>query len=267
MLQAAEKMTPAELRRAIRKGDYTGHTAGLAPGFLQCNLVILPLEYADDFRAFANANPRSCPLAGISEPGARGLPSLGDDLDIARDAPRYHLYEHGALSGRPADISDIWRDDLVTFAIGCSFTMEEALLRAGISLRHIERDVTVPMFKSNIPLTPAGPFGGTMVVSMRPVAENRIAEASEISAGFPIAHGAPVHCGAPEEIGVADLQAPDWGEAVPVEPGERPLFWACGVTPQIALMLAKLPFAITHAPGAMLVTDRRGDNFTPLNAA
>ncbi|PVB59335.1 putative hydro-lyase [Labrenzia sp. 011] len=248
-------MAPSDARRAIRLGRYSGHTAGLARGRLQCNLAIVPGDYAADFQAFCRNNPKPCPLAGISAPGDPAIARLGDDVDIRTDAARYNVYRFGKLEEQVTDLSALWQDDLVAFAIGCSFTFENALLRAGFAMRHIDANVTVPMYRTTLETVPAGPFGGGMVVSMRPVAEDRLEEVRAICRTFPLAHGAPVHAGDPRAIGITDLNAPDWGEPVEIRKGEVPVFWACGVTPQVAIMAAKLPLSITHAPGAMLIAD------------
>ncbi|WP_299817579.1 putative hydro-lyase [uncultured Roseibium sp.] len=248
-------MTPADVRRAIRDGRYSGHTAGLAKGMLQCNLAIVPGDYAADFHTFCRNNPKSCPLAGISAPGETGIARLGGDVDIRTDAARYNIYRFGKLEKQVTDLSDMWQEDLVAFAIGCSFTFENALRRAGIAMRHIDENVTVPMYRTTLETVPSGPFGGGMVVSMRPVPEDRLEEVRKICGNYPLAHGAPVHTGSPEAIGIADLEAPDWGQPVEIRKGEVPVYWACGVTPQVAIMRAKLPLSITHAPGAMLIAD------------
>lgn len=248
-------MTPADARRAIRLGRYSGHTAGLAEGRLQCNLAIVPGDHAEDFHNFCRSNPKACPLAGISAPGEASIARLGADVDIRTDAARYNIYRFGKLEGQVTDLSDLWQDDLVAFAIGCSFTFENALRRAGISMRHIDANVTVPMYRTTLETKPAGPFGGGMVVSMRPVPEGRLEEVRSICRTYSLAHGAPVHAGDPGDIGIADLKDPDWGEPVEIRQGEIPVFWACGVTPQAAIMAAKLPLSITHAPGAMLIAD------------
>lgn len=248
-------MTPADVRRAIRDGLYSGHTAGLAKGRLQCNLAIVPGDYATDFHTFCRSNPKSCPLAGISAPGETTIARLGADVDIRTDAARYNIYRFGKLEKQVIDLSDMWQEDLVAFAIGCSFTFENALRRAGIAMRHIDENVTVPMYRTTLETKPSGPFGGGMVVSMRPVPEDRLKEVREICGNYPLAHGTPVHTGSPEAIGIADLVAPDWGQPVEIRKGEVPVYWACGVTPQVAIMRAKLPLSITHAPGAMLIAD------------
>ncbi|MEM5582692.1 putative hydro-lyase [Roseibium sp. AS2] len=249
------EMTPSDARRAIRLGRYSGHTAGLAGGRLQCNLAIVPVEYAADFHAFCRNNPNSCPLAGISAPGEASIARLGADVDIRTDAARYNVYRFGRLERQVTDLSGLWQDDLVAFAIGCSFTFEKALRQAGIAMRHIDENVTVPMYRTTLETVPSGPFGGGMVVSMRPVPEDRLQDVRRICRNYPLAHGVPVHAGDPQAIGISDLNAPDWGERVEIRTGEVPVFWACGVTPQAAIMTAKLPLSITHAPGAMLIAD------------
>ena len=242
-------------RRMIRDGLYSGHTAGLAKGNLQCNLAILPGELAEDFHAYCRLNPKACPLAGVSRPGDPSIPRLGEDVDIRTDAALYNIYCDGVLETQVTDLKTLWRDDLVAFAIGCSFTFEDALRKAGISMRHIDDNVTVPMFRSSIETVPSGPFQGGMVVSMRPIPETRLEEVFEICRKYPLAHGAPVHVGDPGAIGIAAIDSPDWGEAVDFRSDEVPVFWACGVTPQAAIMRSKPPLSITHAPGAMLIAD------------
>lgn len=243
------------VRAAIRAGRWRRHTAGLAPGALQVNLAILPGDLAGDFLAFCRANPKPCPLIDVSAPGDARLARLGADVDARTDAPRYCVYRDGALAEQPLDICALWRPDFMAFALGCSFSFERALAAEGLPLRHVERDATVPMYRTTIQTVPAGPFGGGMVVSMRPFAADDVARATAISARYPHAHGAPVHVGDPAAIGIADLDRPDWGDAVPVRAGEVPVFWACGVTPQAAILRAQPPIAITHAPGHMLIAD------------
>ncbi|MFD1344345.1 putative hydro-lyase [Litorisediminicola beolgyonensis] len=243
------------LRAAIRSGDYVKHTAGLGAGHLQTNLAILPEAYALDFMRYCQRNPKPCPLVGVSDTGDPMMRTLGRDIDIRTDVPAYNIYLDGKLADSVTDITDIWRDDMVAFALGCSFTFERALEEAGVPQWHIDHDTTVPMFRSNIETVPAGPFGGKMVVSMRMIAPERIDEVREISRRFPLAHGAPVHIGDPEGLGIADLSRPDWGDPAEIEPGKTPVFWACGVTPQVAIERAGVPLCITHKPGHMLVTD------------
>ena len=245
----------AEIRRAIREGAYAGPTSGLCPGQLQANIVILPQDLAEDFLAFCLANPRPCPLVGLGEPGDPGLAALGADLDIRTDVAGYIVYRDGVASEEHTDIAALWQPDFVTFAPGCSFTFENALMAAGIGLRHVEAQTTVPMYRTNVATVPNAVFGSDLVVSMRPIPEGRAAEVSEICARYPFAHGAPVHVGDPAALGIADIARPDWGDPVPIGAGELCAFWACGVTSQQALAAARVPFAITHKPGAMLITD------------
>ncbi len=244
-----------DVRHAIRRGEYAFHTAGLGKGFLQVNLAILPETHALDFMRFCQRNPKPCPLTGVSDTGNPMMFTLGRDIDIRTDTPAYNIYRDGMLERSVTEITDLWSDDLVAFAIGCSFTFEHALQKAGIKVWHIDHNKTVPMFRSNIDTVPAGVFRGKMVVSMRAVPEDRLDEVIEVARGFPLAHGAPVHWGDPAKIGIADITLPDWGDAAPVGPGQVPVFWACGVTPQVAIEAAKLPLCITHKPGHMLITD------------
>lgn len=254
----------SDLRAAIRAGDYRSHTAGLGKGYLQANLAIMPEAYALDFMRYCQRNPKPCPLTGVSDTGNPKMLTMGRDIDIRSDVPAYNIYRDGRLAGSVHDIGDIWRDDLVVFAIGCSFTFEHALMQAGIPLWHIEHDKTVPMFRSNIDTVPAGPFSGKMVVSMRAIPEDRVDETVAISRRFPLAHGAPVHWGDPAGIGISDITLPDWGDPAPIGPGEVPVFWACGVTPQVAIEAARLPLCITHRPGHMLITDVAEDAEVPI---
>jgi uncharacterized protein YcsI (UPF0317 family) len=242
-------------RRRIRNGGFIGATAGLAAGNVQANLVVLPQALAHDFLRFAQANPKPCPVLAVSEPGDPHLPALGEDLDLRTDLPKYRVWRDGELAGEPTDIRDLWRDDLVGFALGCSFSFEEALVEAGLELRHITCGTNVPMYRTNIRCVPAGPFVGPLVVSMRPFAPADAIRAIQITSRFPSVHGAPVHIGLPEAIGIADLARPDYGDRVPVRTGELPVFWACGVTPQAVVAEARPEFCVTHAPGSMLITD------------
>src|SRR5580692_1489209 len=259
VVDAFENAGPLE-RRRIRTGAFTGPTSGLAPGNVQANLVILPRNLAHDFLRFAQANPRPCPVLAVSEEGSPHFPSLGQDLDIRTDLPRYRVWRHGELVEEPHDIIHAWRGDLVGFALGCSFSFEEALLADGIEVRHISLNCNVPMYRTNIACVPAGVFSGPMVVSMRPMRPADAIRAVQITSRFPSVHGAPVHLGLPEQIGIADINKPDYGDAVPVGADEMPVFWACGVTPQAVLASAGLPLAITHSPGCMFVTDVRDES-------
>jgi len=251
-------------RQRIRSGAFTGPTAGLAPGNVQANLVILPRAYAHDFLRFAQANPKPCPVLAVSEAGSPLFPTLGQDLDIRSDLPRYRVWRDGTLVAEPTDIRDVWRDDLVSFAIGCSFSFEEALVEDGIEVRHITRDTNVPMYRTNIPCVPAGVFHGPLVVSMRPLKPADAIRAVQITSRFPSVHGAPIHFGMPHLIGISDIGKPDYGDPVPINADEYPVFWACGVTPQAVIAQAKPEFCITHAPGCMLVTDLRNTKLAAL---
>jgi len=243
------------VRQAIRNREYISHTAGLGRGYLQANLAIMPQSHALDFMRFCQRNPKPCPLSGVSDTGNPMMFTLGADIDIRTDVPAYNIYRDGKLTESVPDIREYWQDDFVAFALGCSFTFENALQLAGIRLWHIDNDKTVPMYRSAIDTVPAGPFSGKMVVSMRMVPNDRVAEVADISRKYPLAHGAPVHWGDPDRIGIADLGRPDWGDAAPVLAGHVPVFWACGVTPQVAIEAAGLPLCITHKPGHMLITD------------
>jgi uncharacterized protein YcsI (UPF0317 family) len=248
-------MKAFELRQAIRKGLFTGHTSGAAGAAVQGNLVILPRDWASEFLLFCQRNPKPCPLLAVSDVGEVGLPSLGTGIDIRSDLPRYRVWRKGELVDEPSDIKHLWRDDLVSFVIGCSFSFEHALLDADIPLRHIQQQRNVAMYKTNLATQGAGRFSGPMVVSMRPLLPAHAIKAVQITSRFIQNHGAPVHLGDPAAIGIADISQPDYGDAIEIAAGELPVFWACGVTPQAALALAKPEFCITHSPGSMLVTD------------
>ncbi len=243
------------IRLAARAGRLQGTTSGAAPGFVQANIAILPEEQAKLFAEFCALNAQACPVLAMSEPGNPALPTLGHGIDIRHDLPRYRVYRDGVFTDEPADVASLWRDDLVTFAIGCSFTFEHAILEEGLELRHVSLGRNVAMYRTLIPTKPVGPFGGPLVVSMRPFTPENAVRAAGISGRFAQMHGAPVHAGDPAAIGIKDLAHPDYGDAVQVEPGEIPVFWACGVTSQAALQHARLPFFLAHAPGCMLVTD------------
>jgi len=244
-------------RHAARRGLAPPWTAGVAPGYVQGNLAILPREFAADFLRFCQLNPRPCPLLGVSEPGSPHIPQLGADLDLRTDVPRYRVWQDGQVIEEPGEVTRWWRDDLVAFVLGCSLSFEEALLQEGLPIRHVAARARVPMYRTSIPCEAAGVFAGPLVVSMRPFTPAHAIRAIQITSRFPAVHGAPIHIGLPEQIGIDDLARPDYGDPVEVRPGELPLFWACGVTPQAAIEAARLPFAITHAPGSMLVTDLR----------
>lgn len=259
-------MTPSEIRQAIRKGELNQQTSGMARGYVQANLAILPADMADDFKKYCELNPQPCPLIGMSKPGDPSLPELGEDIDVRADVSAYHVFKDGKLTEVLSHISDaLWRDDLVTFALGCSFSFEEALVDAGLPIRHIELGKNVPMYRSNIETNPSGPFSGKMVVSMRPFPANQVEMAVEITSRFPRVHGGPVHVASLDEmgseIGIENILKPDFGDAPEIRHGEVPVFWACGVTPQVAIEHARPKICITHKPGHMLITDRLNSEF------
>ncbi|HYM32942.1 MAG TPA: putative hydro-lyase [Candidatus Cybelea sp.] len=246
-------------RLSIRRNEHRGPTSGLAPGYVQGNLAIVPKSLAADFLRFCQLNPKPCPLLASSDSGDWRLTALGDDLDIRTDLPRYRVWRRGEISAEPTDILKYWRDDLVSFVLGCSFSFEEALMADGIEMRHITCNSNVPMYRTTVATSAAGPFHGPLVVSMRPMKPADAIRAIQITTRFPAVHGAPVHIGKPELIGIRDLDKPDYGDAVPVRDDEIPVFWACGVTPQSVIEVVKPEFCVTHYPGSMLVTDRRNN--------
>ncbi|MFM0170884.1 putative hydro-lyase [Paraburkholderia sediminicola] len=248
---------PYHFRQSVRNRQFKGPTAGHCGEYAQANLAILPRAYSEDFLRFCVGNPRACPLLAVGEAGQFHLPALGRELDVRVDVPGYNVYRDGVLSEQPADIRELWRDDLVVFAIGCSFSFEQMLAHERIPLRHVDERVNVPMFRTNLPNRASGPFGGHMVVSMRPMTGAQAIRAVQVTSRFPSIHGAPVQIGYPAALGIKDLSKPDFGDAVSIREDELPVFWACGVTPQSAIESARLPFAITHRPGHMLMTDIR----------
>jgi uncharacterized protein YcsI (UPF0317 family) len=245
----------ASARAAIRRGDWTGPTAGLAPGYTQANVVMLPEADAFDFLRFCVRNPKPCPVLEVTDPGSPEPAATAPGADLRTDVPRYRVYRDGEPDGEPTDVRDAWRDDLVAFLIGCSFTFERALLAEGLPVRHIEQGVNVPMYRTSRNCHPAGRFAGPLVVSMRPMTPEQAIRATQITSRYPTVHGAPVHVGDPGALGVADLGTPDYGAAVELRPGEIPVFWACGVTPQAVAAASRPELMITHAPGHMFVTD------------
>ena len=256
-------LAPAALRAAFRAGGYRGPTTGLAPGYLQCNLVILPAAAAGYFTDYCAANPRPCPLLFAGDPGDPTLHAMGAGIDVRTDLPAYDLHRAGRPSETVPDIADYWRDDSVALLLGCSLTFEEALVAAGVRLRHLERGGDIAAFRTDRTTTPAGPFAGDLVVSMRAIAEADVPRTHSITAAFPYAHGAPLHVGDPAVLGIVDVERPDWGEAPGLQPGETAAFWACGVTSHLALVNAGLPLAITHSPGAMLIADLPANEAPP----
>ncbi|MFM9941785.1 MAG: putative hydro-lyase [Hyphomicrobiaceae bacterium] len=263
--EARAVATGVAARQLFRQGAFTGPTSGFAPGFVQGNLAVLPRDMAADFLRFCQLNPRPCPLIGMSpKPGDPTIPELGADLDIRTDIPKYRVWRRGELVDEPSDIRSVWREDLVAFVLGCSFSFEEALLENDIELRHQTCGCNVPMYRTNIACAPSGPFQGPMVVSMRPMKPAAAVRAVQITSRFPSVHGAPVHIGLPHLIGIADIARTDYGDAVEVRDDELPVFWACGVTPQAVIATIKPDFCITHAPGSMLISDLKNAQLSVL---
>ena len=250
---------PAAARETFR-GGLVEPTSGWSRGYAQANVLAIPRDHAFDFLLFAQRNPKPCPILGVLEPGETSGPLLAGG-DIRTDVAKYTVYRDGEKVDEPTNITDYWRDDLVTFLIGCSFTFEAALQDGGIGIAHIEQGVNVPMYRTNRQCAPAGTMSGPLVVSMRPVPASRVADAVRITSRYPAVHGAPVHVGNPHELGISDLARPDFGDAVTIPEGHIPVFWACGVTPQAAVMQSRPPLAIGHAPGHMLITDARDSDY------
>jgi uncharacterized protein YcsI (UPF0317 family) len=254
-LSHEEHARPDALRAAIRRGTWTGPTAGLAPGCAQANLVVLPAAVALDFLRFCVHNPQPCPVLEVTDPGSPEPVHTAPGADLRTDLPRYRVYRDGELAGEPGDVLEHWRDDLVAFLLGCSFTFERALLAEGLPVRHLEQRVNVPMYRTSLACRPSGRFSGPLVVSMRPMRPDQAIRATQVTARFVRAHGAPVHVGDPAAIGVFNIDNPDYGDAVEIREGEVPVFWACGVTPQAVATQSRPELMITHAPGHMFVTD------------
>ncbi|EHY87383.1 putative hydro-lyase [Saccharomonospora azurea] len=260
-LETWRSLTPEQARRRLRDG-YTGTTSGWCDGWAQANLLAVPREQAFDLMLFAQRNPKACPLLDVFDPGARS--SARFQGDITTDLPAYRVYERGELVAEKTEVTGLWRDDLVAFLFGCSFSFERALTEAGIEMRHTTAGRTVPMYRTTIACEPAGVFSSSMVVSMRGVPASRVPDAVRICARYPAVHGAPVHIGDPASIGITDLDTPDWGDPPVLRDGDVPVFWACGVTPQAMVMESRPEFAIAHAPGRMAITDiREADLITP----
>ena len=252
--------SPSVIRNLIRKGEYTKPTAGMCSGYAQANLVILPKSLAYDFLLFTQRNPKSCPILEVSDVGSRNLKYIAKDVDIAKDIPKYKVYEDGVLTGEYTDIEHLWQDDFVSFLIGCSFSFESELIKNQIEIRHISENCNVPMFITNIECKEAGIFNGNMVVSMRPIPYNQVVKAVNVTSLYPKVHGAPIHIGNPNEIGIKDINTPDFGDCVSIKENEVPVFWPCGVTPQSVVMNVKPKIVITHSPGHMLITDIKNED-------
>jgi len=249
------QLNPKQIRLLIRKGKWDKPTAGLAMGYAQANVVILPEKYAFDFLLFCQRNPKPCPLLEVLEPGKFKTELTASDADIRTDIPRYYIYRRGELEATVNEIKNLWEKDFVTFLLGCSFSFEEAMLRAKIPVRHIEENKNVPMFITHISCKPAGVFHGPMVVTMRPIPSEKVARVVQITSRYASVHGAPIHIGEPSAIGIKDLRKPDFGDPVTIKKGEVPVFWACGVTPQAVVMKARPDLCITHLPGHMFISD------------
>ncbi|WP_034855139.1 putative hydro-lyase [Ignatzschineria larvae DSM 13226] len=258
------QLHPQKVRSLIREGRIRQPTAGISGGFAQGNLVVLPKKYAYDFLLYTQRNPKPCPVLEVSDVGSREFKLTAKGSDIARDIPRYRIFKDGQLQGEVDDVVDYWRDDLVSFLLGCSFSFESALIEAGIKMRHIDDGSNVSMYVTNIQTKPAGIFSGPLVVSMRPIPYQQVVKAVTITSQHPEVHGAPVHIGDPALIGIQDISKPDFGDAVRILPGEVPVFWACGVTPQAAVIRSKPSFVITHAPGHMFITDIKNNELDSL---
>ena len=229
---------------------------------MQANLVILPASDAHDFAEFCLSNDRPCPLLEQTAPGNPHPARSAANADLRSDLPRYRVFDQGqARTGELTDISALWREDFVAFLLGCSFTFEAALEAAGLPVRHLQENRNVPMFRTSVACQPAGRFSGPLVVSMRPYRPDQIEQVVAVTARYPTMHGAPVHIGDPRVLGINDLSRPDFGDAVTIHEDEIPVFWACGVTPQLALAAAAPEIAITHSPGCMFVTDWKEEMF------
>ena len=245
-----------EVRARIRSGEHDGPTGGLARGYVQTNLVILPEDYAFDFLKFCVRNPKPCPILEVTDVGSPVPLSMAPEADLRTDVPKYRVYENGRFTDEPTDIRSYWREDLVSFLLGCSFTFERALLSAGLYLAHLDQERNVPMYVTGRECVPSGPFAGPMVVSMRPYRADEIPLAVAISGRYPMMHGAPVHVGDPETLGVKDLGKPEFGDPIEIGEDQIPVFWGCGVTPQAVAMKVAPSLMITHSPGHMFITDR-----------
>lgn len=256
--------TGEQIRMQVRGGEFNKPTAGVAGGFVQTNLVILPKSLAFDFLLFCQRNPKPCPVIEVLEAGETEAKITAPDSDIRTDVPRYRIYKSGKLVAEPENLNDVWQDDLVTFLLGCSFSFEQTLIQAGIALPYIQAEPenrrNVPMFKTNVQTVPAGPFSGPLVVSQRWIPSSQVVKAVQVTSRFPGVHGAPVHIGEASALGIADPYDPDYGDPwVPDDDQHVPLYWACGVTPQAVALASDIPFMITHAPGYMFVTDLRDE--------
>jgi len=262
-MAANPSLSPAELRNLIRERKWTKVTTGLAPGYVQANLVMLPEEQAFHFLLFCVRNPKPCPILDVLEPG-QVEPAIAPGADLRTDLPKYRIYEKGVLQREVEEVKDLFHERMVSFLLGCSFSFESAMLAAGLPIRNIEEGKNVSMYVTNRPCRPAGPFSSPLVVTMRPLTPPQAVRATQLTTRFHLTHGAPVHFGTPEEIGIKDLGRPDFGDPVTLRQGEIPVFWACGVTSALAATSARLPLVITHAPGHMFVSDLKDEDLTIL---
>ncbi len=257
----AENISAQKLRQQIRSGQWAKQTSGTASGYVQANLVMLPLREAFNFLLFCSRNPKPCPILDVLEAG-EVEPAIAKGADVRTDLPRYRIYHRGELSEEVEDVQPFFSDDVVTFLLGCSFSFENAMLAARLPIRNIEEQKNVSMYKTSRPCRSAGPFSAPLVVTMRPMTPEQAIRAVQVTTRFQLTHGAPIHMGDPTEIGITDLSQPDFGDPVEIRPGEIPVFWACGVTSSLAVVSAKLPLAITHAPGHMFVSDLKDEDMT-----
>ncbi len=257
-------LSPQVIRQYIRDGKILSPTSGMAEGYVQANLVIVPKILAYDFLVFAQRNPKSCPVLDITDVGQPEPKLMAPGGDLRYDIPKYRIYKQGEMVNEVMNLESYWRNDLVAFLLGCSFTFETALLKAGIPVRHIEENRNVPMYITNIDCIPSGSFHGSMVVSMRPIPQHQVVRAVQVTSRFPAVHGAPIHIGNPEKIGIMNIDKPDFGDSVHIKDGEVPVFWACGVTPQAVAMKSKPELMITHAPGHMFICDIHDDDLAVL---
>ncbi|HEY2136689.1 MAG TPA: DUF1445 domain-containing protein [Xanthobacteraceae bacterium] len=252
---SATMLESERVRREIRTGRIRGTSRGLAPGFVQCNLAILPKAFAYDFLLYCQRNQRACPVLEVTDPGDPVPHRLAPTADLRTDCARYSVFVDGVRQRDRDDLVEIWRDDLVCFLIGSGITFDAALERAGVPTG---RDRWV--LRTALPTEPAGPFRGDLIVTMRWLTPAQAITAAQVTARFPLNHGAPIHIGDPAAIG-ADLSNPMFGGPVPpLPPNLTPVFWACGVTPQAAAEGARLPLFMTHAAAHSFITDRSADS-------
>ena len=256
-------MTASELRHRIREGEWTTPTSGAATGFLQANLVMLPASHAFHFLLFCTRNPKPCPVLDVLEAG-ESAPAIAEGADLRVDLPRYRIFAKGEMTEEVTNVADRFRPDTISFLLGCSFSFENAMLAAGLPIRNIEEDKNVSMYITNRQCRPAGPFSAPLVVTMRPMTPAQAIRAVQVTTRFHLTHGAPIHIGDPGELGIRDLDRPDFGDPVTVRPGEVPVFWACGVTSTLAAISARLDLTITHAPGHMFVSDLKDEHLAIL---